>query len=294
MRAELSIAILPGGTLGPVLGRTLCRAGQIAVPDERGEAELYLLLDRPRLELDEAVLLEVLVALLLLLRRVVSLVSDETSLRVAVFAVDLVVVLGLLHHHHLVDAALAGRGDGADIERDVAALPLAAASIVEPNINTRFRVAIKGFSLRKSLFETRFKLVPRARWGEEALRRWRRSQSMAMVVVVFLMIVVSTAVSLVKGKGVDQRLALAPVAHRLFSLLKDLLHLLDLLGHRLRLLPQRRDFGAPYADLVVPLGRGVCGHGGLGKRQSRLAPRVGGLRSRRGGPPSGRYKSLQR
>ena len=130
----LSFAILPGGTLGPVLGRTLRRAGQIAVPDERGEAKLHLLLDRPRLELDEAVLLEVLLALLLLLRRVVRLVGGEAPLLVAVLAVDLVVVLGPLHHHHLVDAALASRGDGADVERDVAALPLSATAIVEPNI----------------------------------------------------------------------------------------------------------------------------------------------------------------
>ena len=136
---HIPCAILPGGTLGPVLGRTLRRAGQIAVPDERGEAELHLLLDGPRLELDETVLLEVLLALLLLLRGVVRLVSGEAPLLVAVLAVDLVVVLGPLHHHHLVDASLAGRGDGADVERDVVALTLSATAIVEPNINMRLQ-----------------------------------------------------------------------------------------------------------------------------------------------------------
>ena len=130
------LAILPGGTLGPVLGGALGRAGQVAVPDERGEAELDLLLDGPRLELDEAVLLEVLLALLLLLRRVVRLVGGEAPLLVAVLAVDLVVVLRLLHHHHLVDAPLAGRRDGADVEGDVAALPLSAAAVVEPNVQS--------------------------------------------------------------------------------------------------------------------------------------------------------------
>ena len=126
-------AVLPGGTHGLVLGRALCRAGKVAVPDERGEADADLLLDRLRLELDEAVLLEVLLALLLLLRGEVRLVGGEAALLVAVLAVDLVVVLGPLHHHHFVDAALAGRRDGADVQRDVAPLPLAAAAIVEPN-----------------------------------------------------------------------------------------------------------------------------------------------------------------
>ena len=82
--------------------------------------------------------------------------------------------------------------------------------------------------------------------------------------VVVVVVVVSAAVSLVEGKGVDQRLALAPVARRrLFFLLEDLLRLLYLLDDRLLLLPQRRDLDAAHADLVVPLGHGVGGHGGL-------------------------------
>ena len=125
--------IIPGGTLRLVLGRALLRAGQIAVPDERGEAEVDLDLAGLGLELDEAVLLEVLLALLLLLRAVVRLVGGEAALLVAVLAVDLVVVLGPLHHHHLVDAPLARRRDGPDVQRHVAAGALAAAAVVEPN-----------------------------------------------------------------------------------------------------------------------------------------------------------------
>ena len=126
--------MIPGGTLGLVLGRALLRAGQVTVPDERGVAEVDLDLAGLGLELDEAVLLEVLVALLLLLRGVVRLVGGEAALLVAVLAVDLVVVLGPLHHHHLVDAALARRSDGPDVQRHVAADALPAAAVVEPNV----------------------------------------------------------------------------------------------------------------------------------------------------------------
>ena len=124
---------LPGGAHRDVLGAALCRAGQVAVPDERRGALLNRLLNRLRFEFDEAVLLEVLVAFLLLHRVVAGLVGGEAALLVAVFAVDLRVVLGLLDHHHLVDAALAGRGDGADVKRDVGSRTLSATAIVKPN-----------------------------------------------------------------------------------------------------------------------------------------------------------------
>ena len=132
-------------------------------------------------------------------------------------------------------------------------------------------------------------------------RGWRRSQSAETVVVVVTVMVVMP-VSLVEGKGVDQRLALATVA---LFLLEDLGRLRDLLGDRLLLLPQRGDLDAAHANLVVPRGRSVGGHGGLvGKRQGRLGTGVGCLgslslsgRRRRGSgspSPTGRNSSLQK
>ena len=108
------------------------------------------------------------------------------------------------------------------------------------------------------------------------------------MVVVLVVIMMSGAVSLVEGKGVDQRLSLASIVF-----LEDLRRLLDFPDDSLFLLPQRGDLDAAHANLVVPLGRGVGGHSGLVQKQSRLGPRIGCLRSGtrgrgRGGPPSGR------
>ena len=76
------------------------------------------------------------------------------------------------------------------------------------------------------------KLVPRARRGKEALRRCRRgyksskAEVMVMVVVVAVIVVSGGgAPSLVEGKGVHQRLPLAPVV--LLALPEDLRRLLD-------------------------------------------------------------------
>ena len=110
-----------------------------------------------------------------------------------------------------------------------------------------------------------------------------------MVVVVVIVVSGGGAPSLVEGKGVHQRLPLAPVA--LLTLPQDLSCLLGLLGDRLLLLPQRRDLDARHGDLVVPHGRRVGGDGGLVREEDGLGSRVGSLRSGslRGWPP----KSLQ-
>ena len=87
--------------------------------------------------------------------------------------------------------------------------------------------------------------------------------------VVVVVAVVSFAVSLIKRKGVDERLSRAVVA-----ILIDLRRLLDPFEGRLLLLPQRRHLHAPHADLVVCLGRGVGGHGGLGARLAQADCRL--------------------
>ncbi len=94
----------------------LALLGALALADERRVAEPDGLFLRHLLVLDEAALLEVLLALLLLLGLEVGGVGGVAPLGVAVVALDVLVVLGLLHHDDLVDAALAGGGDRADVE----------------------------------------------------------------------------------------------------------------------------------------------------------------------------------
>ena len=73
----------------------------VAVLDERLDTDLDLNLESRLGILDEAALLEVLAALLLLLRLEVGRVGGVAALGVAVVALDVVVVLGLLNHHNL-------------------------------------------------------------------------------------------------------------------------------------------------------------------------------------------------
>ncbi len=87
----------------------------VAVPDKLLVADLCGLLEGDRLVLDVAVLDKVLVALLLLLRLVVGGVGGVAPLIVAVVALDLLVVLKLLHHHDLLHAPLASSSDLAQV-----------------------------------------------------------------------------------------------------------------------------------------------------------------------------------
>jgi len=112
------VLVVPG--LAHALVDSLALLGSFALADEWGVAELDLLVEGDLLVLDEAVLDEVFLALFLLLGLEVGGVGGVASLAVAVLALDDVIVLGLLDHHDLVDTPLAGSGDGADVERDVA------------------------------------------------------------------------------------------------------------------------------------------------------------------------------
>ncbi len=109
--------MIPGLALGLV--DSLALLGSLTNADQRGVAEPDGLIEGDLLVLDEAGLLEVLVALLLLLGLEVGGVGGVASLGVAVVALDVVIVLGLLHHHDLVDAALASSGNGPNVQRSV-------------------------------------------------------------------------------------------------------------------------------------------------------------------------------
>ena len=105
--------MVAGLTLGLIDGLTLLRT--LTLANERGVAEPDRLIKGNLLVLNEAALLEVLIALLLLLRFEVSGICGVTPLRVAVVAFDLLVVLGLLNHHHLVNAALSSSSNGSNV-----------------------------------------------------------------------------------------------------------------------------------------------------------------------------------
>ncbi len=94
----------------------LCHLGFPLVPDGLIKSNLLVL--------DETALLEVLLAVLLLLGLEVGGVGGVAPLGVAMVALDVLVILGLLDHDDLVDTALAGGGDGADVEGNVVATAL--------------------------------------------------------------------------------------------------------------------------------------------------------------------------
>lgn len=126
------VLVVAGLTLGLVDGLTLL--GALTLADQRGVAEPDGLLEGNLLVLDEARLLEVLVTLLLLLGLEVSGVGGVAPLRVAMVALNLLVVLGLLNHDDLVDTTLSSGGNGADVEGGaiIRALPVVAAESGPP------------------------------------------------------------------------------------------------------------------------------------------------------------------
>ncbi len=98
----------------------LCHLGFPLVPDGLIKSNLLVL--------DETALLEVLLAVLLLLGLEVGGVGGVAPLRVAMVALDVLVILSLFNHHDLVDTTLAGGGNGTDVESDVVTLTLAVVS----------------------------------------------------------------------------------------------------------------------------------------------------------------------
>merc|ERR1719309_26974 len=112
--------------LGPALGFVLCsadlRALNVTVLDERSSAHLDGFIEGNLLVVDEAVLSEVLLALLLLLGLVVGDIGGVASPVVRVVALDNLIVLSLFYHLDLVDTpfAISSRGSSSNgAEADV-------------------------------------------------------------------------------------------------------------------------------------------------------------------------------
>ena len=108
---------VPGCALRLIFGGALDRSGQVAILDQRLEAKFDLFLERDLFVLDVATFPVIFVAFLLLLRRVIRFVGGVTPFRVAVLAVDDLIVFGLFGHDHFVHASLAGGRYGADVQR---------------------------------------------------------------------------------------------------------------------------------------------------------------------------------
>jgi len=111
------VFMVPGLTLGLVDSPALYWA--LAVTDEGSVAELNLLGFSNLLVIDEAVLDEVLLALLLLLGLEVGGVGGVALLGVAMLALDDIIVLGFLNHHNLVDTPLTGSGNGSNVQGNI-------------------------------------------------------------------------------------------------------------------------------------------------------------------------------
>ena len=113
--------LLLGPALGLVLGPADLGALDIAVLDEGGPAHFNGLVEGDLLVVDEAILPEVLLALLLLLGLVVGDIGGVAPPVVGVVALNSLVVLRLLDHLHLVNALLTvrpGTGGGYGAEGD--------------------------------------------------------------------------------------------------------------------------------------------------------------------------------
>ena len=117
--------LLLGPALGLVLGPADLGALDVTVLDQGSPAHLNGLVEGNLLVVDEAVLPEVLLALLLLLGLVVGDVAGVAPPVVGMVTLDSLVVLGLLNHLDLVDATLsvttgAGGGYGGETHINIA------------------------------------------------------------------------------------------------------------------------------------------------------------------------------
>jgi len=111
------VLMVPGLALRLVDGPTFNWA--LAITDQRSVAEFDLLSGGNLPVVDEAVLDEVLLALLLLLGLEVGGVGGVALLGVAMLALDDIIVLGLLNHHDLVDTPLTSSGNGSNVQGNI-------------------------------------------------------------------------------------------------------------------------------------------------------------------------------
>merc|ERR1719188_2336857 len=122
------VGMLPGGA--SALGHLLTLLTTILVA-QRGVALLDGLLNSNLLVLDETVFPEVLRTILLLLGLEVGGVGGVALIGVAMLALNVVVVLGLLNHDNLVNATLTSSSDGTNVQVNVISLALTGSPGIE-------------------------------------------------------------------------------------------------------------------------------------------------------------------
>ena len=127
------VLVVPGLALRLIDGLTLLRTSTLA--DQGGMAETDRLLKGDLLVLNEAALLEVLLALLFLLRLKVGGVGGVAPLGVAMVTLDLLIILGLLNHDDLVNAPLSSSSDRGNVKVDISARSLVSL-VSEPSTST--------------------------------------------------------------------------------------------------------------------------------------------------------------
>jgi len=137
------VLVVAGGTLGLVDSPTFLWA--LALADQGSVAELDLLSGGNLPVVDEALLDEVLLALLLLLGLEVSGVGGVALLGVAVLALNDIVVLGLLDHHDLVDTPLAGGGNGSNVQGNIIATSLTGTTSIKSIVSMSMLVLVMVF-----------------------------------------------------------------------------------------------------------------------------------------------------
>jgi len=115
------VLVEPGGA--HALGHLLAALAGLLI-GQRGVALLDGLLNSDLLVLDETVLPEVLLTVLLLLGLEVGGVGGVAPLRVAMLALNVVIILGLLNHDDLVDTTLTSGGNVANAQVQVVTLAL--------------------------------------------------------------------------------------------------------------------------------------------------------------------------
>jgi len=120
------VLMVPGLALRLVDSLTL--DGALALADQGGVTELDLLLRGDLPVLDEAVLPEVLLALLLLLGLEVGGVGGVALLGVAMLALNDVIVLSLLNHHDLVNTPLTSSSNGSNVQGHIVTTALTGAT----------------------------------------------------------------------------------------------------------------------------------------------------------------------
>jgi len=111
------VLVIPGLALRLVDSPTFYWA--LSVTDKRSVAEFNLLSGSNLPVVNEAVLDEVLLALLLLLGLEVSGVGSVTLLGVAMLALNDIIVLSFLNHHDLVNTPLASGGNGSNVQSNI-------------------------------------------------------------------------------------------------------------------------------------------------------------------------------